>query len=168
MGMELIPYDESECGIAAAVAQQCVDLAKPGHVFTGAWLEEVLGLGEKPEQTTEYEQWTAKRARLFGAWKGELLSEYRIHVEDRLPRGYVVIAPDQTPFVAVRVAAGAFRRAMQQASDKIQYAPPGLTNRQRQDRLDALAYLGKIELAVKHGRPKPPRPERSRPEQIAG
>lgn len=163
MGMDLIPFEESERGIAATVAATSAQIATPGHVFTGAWLEEALDLGAKPTQTAEYEQWSARRARLFAAWRTELLTEHRIHVEDHAPRGYIVIAAAETPFVAVKLASREVRKAIQQASDKIQFAPSSLTAIQRQHRLDALAYLGKVKLALEHARPKPPRPGRAAP-----
>src|SRR5258706_264418 len=88
---EAVWIEEQERGIAASVAETSAQVAKPGHVFTGVWLEDALDLGEKPTETAEYEKWIARRARMFHAWRIELLTEHRIHVEEREPRGYVVI-----------------------------------------------------------------------------
>lgn len=133
-------------------------LATPGHIFTLQWLQDAFGMTPKPSDTASFEAWNAQRARLIDLWRTEMLVSNRVHIEKRPRRGYMVIAPEETPFVAVKVALRDFSRAIQQASDKIQYAPDGLTNHQRQHRNDALAYLGKVELAIKHARPKPPRP----------
>lgn len=159
---------ESEQSMMLRAVAAAVPLATPGYVFTLAWLEDAFGMPPKPSETGEFEPWNIQRSRLIGAWQAEMLSAHRLHIEKRPRRGYVVIDPNETPFVAVKVARRELSRAIQQASDKIQYAPDELTDRQRQDRMDALAYLGKVDLAIRHARPKPPRPGRGGAQQIAG
>lgn len=167
--MDIIPFPASDDNkptstadgdqdVVQQAAGYALPFAVPGHVFTLTWLEQAFGLSAKPADTSSFETWNARRARLIDLWRTEMLVNHRIHIEKRQGRGYLVIAPQDTPFVAVKVAVRDLSRAIKHASDKILYAPDDLTDLQKQQRRDAVAYLGMVEQAIKHARPKPPRP----------
>jgi hypothetical protein len=142
--------------------EAALPLAGPGHAFSMAWLMSQLGIGEEPEDKDTYKAWQVQYARLAGAFVETMLKTHAIHLEPApsRKRGFVVIDKAQTPDVAFAKAQRAFNKAIQEASDKIQYAPSDLTVRQRQERADTLARLGAIKLAFEHQRPKPPRPQK--------
>lgn len=164
---EIVPFDDNqeltardiERRIIEHAVQEAALLANDGHTFSHRWLDEALELGEKPVETAEFEPWQLRRLRLIEGWKSEMLTQYGIHIENHHGKGYVVIAPENTAPVVRRQVRREFRKVLSQAKDKLELArADGLSAKQKQERHDAYAYVGRVALAIEFARPKPPRP----------
>lgn len=140
---------------AATLAQQ---IAEPGHVFTHAWIDEALELPPQPFGGKPRDAWNLRRGMLIIEWCDSLLRLYHIHVENVRSRGYMVINPQETARVATKIVSRDLEKSLASAGVKIQEAgAEGLTDRQIQERHDALAWLGRIEMVRRNQRPRPPK-----------
>jgi len=164
---DIVPFDDNQeltaREIERRVVQHALEIARPlaadHHIFSNRWLEEALELGEKPTETAAYEPWLFRRMRLIEGWKSEMLAQLGIHIENHHGKGYVVIAPENTAPVVRRLVRREFRKTIHQAKDKLELArTDGLSAKQKQERHDAYAYVGRVALAIEFARPKPPRP----------
>ena len=144
-------------------AHLAAPLAEPGHVFSHRWVNEALDLPPQPLSGEARDNWNIRRGGLVAEWCAALRRLHGIHVENVRSRGYIVIDPRQTQYVAVSIVSRSVKKELALAAEKIMYtSADGLSDGDIRARHDALAWLGKIEMVRANQRPSPPRRPRLR------